>query len=124
MRIPADTAALHRPGSGHRIGKPRFEANVERAADDMLAVLGNAKGGAGKRRIRLGGAIGRKDRRFGLADRIKHIGQEVDHPDIDLGLLPGMMVAEKNAELVDDPFDRALIVAVRPVESLAGMCVD
>jgi len=76
-------------------------------------VLGNAKGGAGKRRIRLGGAIGRKDRRFGLADRIKHIGQEVDHPDIDLGLLPGMMVAEKNAELVDDPFDRALIVAVR-----------
>ena len=35
-----------------------------------------------------------------------------------------MVVAEKNAELVDDPFDRALIVAVRPVESLAGMCVD
>ena len=35
-----------------------------------------------------------------------------------------MMVAEENAELVDDPFDRAIIVAVRPVESLAGMCVD
>jgi hypothetical protein len=35
-----------------------------------------------------------------------------------------MMVAEKNAELVDDPFDRALIVAVRPIESLAGVRVD
>src|SRR5438105_236612 len=121
MRIPADTAALHRPGFGHRIGKPRFEANVERAAEDMLAVLGNAKGGPGEHRIRLGGAIGRKDRRFGLADRIEHIGQEIDHPDIDLRLLPGMMVAEKYAELIDDPFDRAIIVAVRAVESLAGM---
>jgi hypothetical protein len=30
-----------------------------------------------------------------------------------------MMVAEKNAELVDDPFYRAFIVAVRPLESLA-----
>src|ERR1700731_3079483 len=29
LRIPADTAALHRPGSGHRIGKLRFEADVE-----------------------------------------------------------------------------------------------
>jgi hypothetical protein len=35
-----------------------------------------------------------------------------------------MIVAEKNAELVDDRFDRAFIVAVRPVESLAGMRVD
>jgi hypothetical protein len=124
MRIPADTAALHRPGSGHRIGKPRFEANVERPADDMLAVLGNAKGRAGEHRICLGGAISRKDRRFGLADCIEHIGQEVDDPDIDLGLLPRMMVAEKNAELVDDPFNRTLIVAVGPIESLAGMRVE
>jgi hypothetical protein len=35
-----------------------------------------------------------------------------------------MIVAEKNAELVDDRFDRAFIVAVRPVESLARMRVD
>ena len=35
-----------------------------------------------------------------------------------------MMVAEKNAEFVDDPFDRAFIIAVRPLESLAGMRVD
>jgi hypothetical protein len=37
---------------------------------------------------------------------------------------PGMMVAEKNAELVDNPFYRAFIVAVRPLESLAGVRVD
>jgi hypothetical protein len=37
---------------------------------------------------------------------------------------PGMMVAEESAELVDDPFDRAFIVAVGPLESLAGMRVD
>jgi len=87
----------------------------------MLAVLGNAKGRPGEHRIRLGRALGRKDRRFGLAD---HVGQEVDHPDIDLRLFPGMVVAEKNSELVDDPFDRAFIIAVRPLESLAGMRVD
>jgi hypothetical protein len=58
------------------------------------------------------------------ADGIKHIGEEVDHPDIDLRLLPGVMVAEKNAELVDGRFDWALIIAVRPVESLASMRID
>jgi hypothetical protein len=31
-----------------------------------------------------------------------------------------MMVAEENAELVDDPFYRAFIIAVRALESLAG----
>jgi hypothetical protein len=36
------------PGFGHRIGKLRFEANVERAARDMLAVLGDAKGRPGE----------------------------------------------------------------------------
>jgi hypothetical protein len=123
MRVPADATALHRPGFGHCIGKLRFEANVERAALDMLAALGNAKGRPSEHRIRLGGTIGRKDRCLGLTDRIEHIGQEVDHPDIDLGLLPGLMVAEKNAELVDDRFDRAFIVAVRPVENLARMRV-
>ena len=90
----------------------------------MLAVLGDAKGRPGEHRIRLGRAIGRKDRCFGLADRIEHISQEVDHPDVDPRLFPGMMVAEKNAELVDDPFYRAFIVAVRPLESLAGVRVD
>src|SRR5260370_35454856 len=39
LRIPADTAALHRPGSGYRSGKLRIKADVERAAHDMLAVL-------------------------------------------------------------------------------------
>src|ERR1700736_943240 len=58
LRIPADTAALHRPGFGHRIGKLRFEADVERAAHDMLAMLGDAKGRPGEQRIRLGRAIG------------------------------------------------------------------
>ena len=112
------------PGCGHRIRKLRFEADVERAAHDMLAVLGDAKGRPGEHRIRLGRAIGRKDRCFGLADRIEQIGQEVDHPNVDPRLFPGMMVAEKNAQLVDDPFYRAFIVAVRPLESLAGVRVD
>jgi hypothetical protein len=39
-------------------------------------------------------------------------------------LFPGMMVAEKNAEFVDDPLYRAFIVAVRPLESLASVRVD
>ena len=112
------------PGCGHRIRKLRFEADVERAAHDVLAVLGDAKCRPGEHRISLGRAIGRKDRCFGLADRIEQIGQEVDHPNVDPRLFPGMMVAEKNAQLVDDPFYRAFIVAVRPLESLAGMRVD
>ena len=55
-----------------------------------------------------------------VSDRIEHIGQEIDHPDVDPRLFPGMMVAEENAELVDDPFYRAFIIAVRALESLAG----
>ena len=90
----------------------------------MLAVLGDAKGRPGEQRIRLGRAIGGKDRYFGLADRIEHISQEVDQSDVDLRLFPGMVIAEKNAELVHNPLYRAVIVAVRPLESLAGMRVD
>jgi hypothetical protein len=120
MRIPADTPALHRPGFGHRIGKLRFEADVERAAHDMLAVLGNAKGRPGEHRIRLGRAIGRKDRPFGLAHCIEHIGQEVDHPDIDLYLFPGMMVAEEKAEFVDDPFESVTWIDPEHTLSSAG----
>jgi hypothetical protein len=116
--IPADPAAPHRPGSGHRIGKPCFEAKVERVAQDMLAVLGNTKGGAGEYRIGLGRTVGGKDRRFGLADGIEHIGEEIDHPDIQLRLLPGVMIAEENAEFADDRFDRALIIAVCAIKSL------
>ena len=52
--------------------------------------------------------------------RREDIGQEIDHPDVDPRLFPGMMVAEENAELVDDPFYRAFIIAVRALESPAG----
>ncbi len=124
MRIPADTAPLHRAGSGHRIGELRFETQVEGAADNMLAVLGDAKGRAGEHRIGLGRAIARKDRRLGLADRIEDIGHEINDPDIDLGLFAGMVVAQEHAQLVDDPRNRALVVAVRTVECLAGMRID
>lgn len=51
LRILADTAALHRRGFRHRIAKLRFEANVERAARDMLPVLGDAKRSSGRARL-------------------------------------------------------------------------
>src|SRR5690349_7925798 len=97
MRVPADTAALHRAGSGHRLGKLGVGANVESAPDDMLAVLSHPEGRACEHRVRFGGTISREYRRFAVADGIQHIRQEVDHPNIDLGLLAGMVVAEKDA---------------------------
>ena len=124
MRIPPHAAALHCAGLCHRLGEIRVDTYVERAADDMLAVLGNSERGAGEHRVGFGCAISRQDRGFGLAYRIQNIGQEIDDPDIDLRLFAGMVVAQENTKLVNDPRDRALVVAVRPIEGLAGMAVD
>jgi len=124
MRIPADTSALHRPGFGHRVGKSRVKAKVESAAQDVLAVLGNTKVGAGQHRIGLGGTVGGQDRRLGLADGVEHIGQEIDHPEIHLRLLFGVMIAEENAEFRDGRFDRALITAVCAIKSFPGVRID
>ena len=123
MRVPPDAAALHRPGGIHRHGDFRVEPQVERAAQDVLTVLGHSEGGACEHRVGLGRPIGRKDRRAGLADRVQNIGQKVDHTDIHLRLFTRVMIAQKDAELFHHPVDRAVIVAVGALERLAGIGV-
>src|SRR5215471_3955431 len=86
MRVPADSTALHRARCRHRLGKPRIQTDVERPADDVLAVLGNAEHRSGEHRVGFGRAICRKDRRPSLPDRIENIGQKIDDPDIHLRL--------------------------------------
>src|SRR5271168_1463118 len=103
MRVPPDAAALHRAGLCHRLGEIRVDAYVKRAAEDMLAMLGDTEHGAGEHRVGFGRAIRRQYRDFGLAYRIQNIGQEIDDPDIDLRFFAGMVVAQKNTKLVDDP---------------------
>src|SRR6266481_2933569 len=44
MRVPADAAALHPPGRLHCVLEPRPKMDVESAAIEMLAVIGDAKG--------------------------------------------------------------------------------
>jgi hypothetical protein len=87
-------------------------------------VFGDPEGRAREHRVGFGSAVGRKDRRLAVADRVEHIGQKIDHPDIDLGFFAGMMIAQKDAKLVDHTLDRALVVAVGAVESFAGMDID
>src|SRR6266851_3461042 len=72
MRVPADAAALHPPGRLHRLFEPRFEMDVERAAIEMLAVIGDAKGGARQHRVGLGRPIGGKDGRALRVHRIHY----------------------------------------------------
>jgi len=123
IRVPPDPAALHRPSGAHRRCDFRIDPQVERTAQDVLAVLRHPEGGAREHRIGLGGPIGGEDRRSGLADRIKNIGQKIDHTDIHLSLLTRVMIAQKDAELLHDPVDRAAIVAISALESLARIGV-
>src|SRR5262249_2554410 len=44
VRIPADAAPLHRPRRMLDAGKPAVEGDVDRAAIEMLAALGDAEG--------------------------------------------------------------------------------
>src|SRR5262249_25244395 len=124
MRVPADAAAFHGAGRGHRVGEPRSKMQVERPAIDMLAVLGHSEHRAREHRIGLGRAVGGEYRRPGFADRVHDTGQKVDHTDVDLCLFTRVMVAQKNAKLVDHPLDRAVVVAVGAVKSFTRVGVD
>src|SRR6202011_446822 len=50
-------------------------------------------------------------------------GQEIQHPDIDGDLFPGMKIAEKHRELIHDSRDGPVVVAVDAAEGLAGVRV-
>src|SRR5208282_4221921 len=119
MRIPTDTAALHRSRRIHRLGELRAKTYVERTAVDVLTLLGHPEGCARKHRVGFGGAIGGKDSRAGLADRIEDIGEKVDDPNVHLRLFAGMMVAQENAEFLDHAIDRAVVIAIGAFEGLA-----
>src|SRR5438132_11620343 len=124
MRVPPDAAPLHCTGCIHCFTELRSEAHIERAAVDVLAVLGHPEGGAREHRVGFGRTIGGKDCRVGLTDRIENIGEKIDHFDIHLDLLSGMMVAKKDGQLFHQPVDRTAVVAVGAFEGLARMAVD
>jgi hypothetical protein len=87
----------------------------------VLAVIGDAEGRARQHRIGLPRAVGGEDGGLGRADRIHDGGKKIDDCYIDGDLLAGVMVAQKVRQLVHRHRDRAEIVAVGPVEALAGM---
>jgi hypothetical protein len=87
-------------------------------------MFGDAEHSASQHRVGFGRAIGRQYGRLVLADRIENIGQKIENTDIDLRLFTAMVVAQEDTQLVDDPRDRPLVVAVRTIKGLAGMAVD
>ena len=100
-----------------------FEPDVERAAVDVLAVVGDPEGRFRQHAVGRDGAVGRQHRRAGRADPVHHGGEEIDDADIDRDPLTRMMVAQQVRQILHRRRDRSELVAVRPVEALAGMGV-
>ena len=99
------------------------EPDIERAAVDVLAVVGDPERRFRQHAVGRDGAVGRQDRSAARADPVHDGGEEIDDADLDRDPLAGMMVAQQMGEVFHRRRDRPVLVAIRAVEAFAGMGV-
>ena len=72
---------MRRRGLG--VAQAPVQRDVDRATIGVLAFLGDTEHGRLQPRVGLGCAIGGEHRGRALADRIEHVGQEIEPTDIE-----------------------------------------
>jgi hypothetical protein len=87
-RIPTNSPVPHCPCRLHRPFVSGFEANVESAPVNVLAVFSDTKVGTRQFCIGFACAIGREYRRSRLPDRVHNARQKIEHPDVDRRFSP------------------------------------
>src|SRR4051812_4881529 len=119
--IPTDATPLHQTRDPHRLLEPRVEADVERSAIAVLAVVSDAESGPRQRAIGRDATIGRQHGCTAGADGLHQRRKKVYDTYVDRNLLAGVMVAQQKRELLDGQANRSEVVPIGPVEGF--LCV-
>ena len=121
--IPADAAPPHGERRLLHPAEIAVEGDVDRPADDMLAMLGDPEGGGRQHLVGLLGAIGREDGSVALVGGGHDIGQKIQHGEIDRPGLVGVEIAQEDGQIGHGAGQGPGRVAVGAGEGLAGMGV-
>ena len=122
-RIPADAAPAHGESRLLHPAEIAVEGDVDRPADDVLAVLGHPEGGGREHLVGLLGPIGREHGGMALVGRGHDVGQKIQHGEIDRPGLVGVEIPKEDSQIRDRAGQGAGGVAIGAVEGLPGVGV-